>query len=182
VTDLDSAERKALFILFLQSQIGEAYETAAELNSEYHSQIPRHLLEPAFQSWVNYGLAKADRSGGAPKFRLRRDKFAEAYRRVLELYEASAISIYPDTREILSDVSPTNDFPMKDGWKWLTYESDENPERPALYGHNQTMIPPAPPSRFRFGPINWTKSGAIAAWIIIPVTIMGIIVMIWLAK
>jgi hypothetical protein len=183
VTDLDAAERKALFILFLQNQIDQSsFGTASQLNAEYHSQIPEHLLEPAFQKWVSEDFAKANRSGSAPKFRLRRDRFAEAYRRVLELYGASAITVYADRREILSDISPENDFPIKEGWKWLTYESDDEPKPAALYQHRQTMIPSPPTSRFAFGPINWTKSGAIAAWIIIPVTIVGILVAVWLAR
>jgi hypothetical protein len=173
VTDLDVAERKALFMLFTESRIDpNAAEAAGRLNSEYHSGIPHHLLEPAFQKWVNEGWAKADRSGPAPRFRLRRDRFAEAYRRILELFNASSITVYPDTREIVSDISPTNDFPIREGWKWLTYQSEEPPESSKLYGHNQNLIAPSPSAKGRLGPVDWTKWGTIIAAVGIIVTIL----------
>jgi hypothetical protein len=176
VTDLEVAERKALFILLTQHRIdSSAYATVEQLNSDFDAHIADHLLEPAFKRWVDDGLAKADRRDGKFRARLRRDSFAEAYRRVLELYGASSITIYPEMHEIVSDVTPTNEFPVKDGWKWFTLESDQKAAPAAIYGHNQTLISPTPRSRFRVGPINWTKWGTI-------LTGLGIIVGVILWK
>ncbi|MBP9157832.1 MAG: hypothetical protein KBF53_08645 [Sphingobium sp.] len=59
-------------------------------------------------------------------------------------------------------------------------------EESRILSDRGTYVFPTPPLattwKFWRREINWTKWGAIAAWIIIPITVVGILVAVWLDK
>ncbi len=183
MTDLEKAEQQALFILFLESQIGTSgYRPLKDLNSDYHAAIPEHLLEPAFMIWVNKGWAKKYSAGTPLSVKMRKASFGDAYKMVLEHLGAKSLKVQSDTREIFSDQSPANDTPMKEGWKWFTFEQEEAADSTQDIGldtlNTGSTVIPVPPRSIVKRQVDWNKSGAIAAWIAIPIAVIGIIILL----
>tara|TARA_R110000772_G_scaffold35991_26_gene86390 strand:+ start:1701 stop:2249 length:549 start_codon:yes stop_codon:yes gene_type:complete len=182
VTDLEKAEQKALFILFLENQIGDTgYRPVKDLNVEYQAGIPEHLLESAFLVWVNKGWAKKYNVGVPLSAKLRKASFGEVYKQVLYDLDAKSLKVQAETREIFIDHLPTNDLPMKEGWKWRTYEdnSKEGVEEKQFTKakNSESVVFPIPPESKIKREVDWPKwsviIGALSILVVIIIAVVG---------
>ncbi|MBX7481356.1 hypothetical protein [Qipengyuania qiaonensis] len=185
-TDTQKYRDNALFILLLEHVTGSnRYQPVKELNERYNAKIPPDLLNDAFIHWQKKGFAKIYRTGTPLSARLRRDSYGDAYEEVLSIIGATSLRVTPDLREIFSDVDPNEDLPLPDGWKWFTWEKEENRSQP------NEQAPSSPISIVNnFSPVNNVQSDrksvpnaklSWAGWVGVLVGIASILVTLWIA-
>jgi hypothetical protein len=163
VSDLEILERKVLFVLFVESKRRpNEFFSIKRAASEYHIAAEWQLLEAAFQRWFKIEWAKRFNFAGDVCAKLRPDAFGDAYKQVLRDIDGASISVFPDTREVLTDAICDANMPLPNGWKWLEYEREPGVSPPAK-DRNLTVFPEAR--------IDWTKWGTLLGGLSIIVAI-----------
>ena len=94
----------------------------------YNVKITDEMLTMALGSWKEKEWVKVTRSEQGLAAKIMPSKAADVYKTVLHYLGATTLTINAHLMEVCSDSDPTDDTPMVMGWKWLTYEKDEQRE------------------------------------------------------
>ena len=126
MSKVEEAEQAFLFALLMEYEADpSAYVDLSTLHGKYHLKFPESWLESLVSEWEDFGWLNVLRTHEGTSASIKRTRYSAVLKRIMSWLSASSLTIDPRKEEVLSDVSPTVATPAPAGWKWFTFESDE---------------------------------------------------------
>lgn len=124
MNEVEKAEHSALFALFLEHHTNpNSYIDLDDLYRDYHLKFPKEWLQSSLSEWADAGWVDVAQSHDSTSAILNSNRYNAVLKRLLDWLGATTLTVRAKGEEIYSDLSPSNDIPMREGWKWLTYAS-----------------------------------------------------------
>ena len=123
--DIELAEYKLLTMLYFEHKLN--YNKLILMKpalQRYNVKIADDLLPMALNSWKDREWIQVYRGEDGLAAKIMPSKAGEVYKAVLSFLGATSLTINVQLMEIMSDANPTDETPMLEGWKWLTFESN----------------------------------------------------------
>jgi hypothetical protein len=125
VNEVEKAELTTLFALFVEYHVDpNSYCDLEDLYQDYRLKFPKEWLESTISDWEDRGWVDVARSHSGTSARVLRTRYAAVLKQLLPWLGGTSLTVDARKEEILSDADPTGDVPMRNGWKWFTYQAD----------------------------------------------------------
>jgi hypothetical protein len=133
VNDFRRAQLKVLFALLVEyHESNSNFSDLDDLNRDYSMQIPEEWLHSTVSDWERRDIVTVARTlDGSTSARIKRSEYGQALTEVMEWLSSESLSINARTMEIVADINPPADIPLRKGWKWMSFNNDKKPATPS---------------------------------------------------
>ncbi|MBX9813851.1 MAG: hypothetical protein K2X76_04045 [Sphingomonas sp.] len=125
MNEVERAEYATLFALFIDYHVDpHTYRDLKDLYRDYYLKFPEQWLESTVTDWEDQGFVDVSRTHSGTSALINRARYTSVLKKILSWLGGNSLSVDARKEEILSDAIPNSDVPMRNGWKWFTYQND----------------------------------------------------------
>src|SRR3989344_1081785 len=129
LTRPDIAQRQILFALLVENRIRpSALHDLRELASEHSIAIDPAWIDSSLSPWMNLDWFTTSRPlKGHMRAALKPTHYVDALRVVMDWIGANELMIDGKKEEVVADIPPHADIPLRAGWKWMSFGPEVPP-------------------------------------------------------
>jgi len=125
LTSIEIERRKMLFALIIAHNFTSSFQDLEAVNDVYNIGMASSLLPSSISPWVGLGWVQKNANlDGQVSALLVRDHYGDALQLIMEWLGATSLTVNVRKQEIISDIAPTGDVSLPDGWTWFSLTDD----------------------------------------------------------
>lgn len=123
LTSIEVGRRQMLFALIIAHETrSSSFQDLKVLNEAYNIRMPASLVASSISPWVDLGWVKRNATlDGKVAALLSREHYGDALQFIMEWLGATSLTVDVQKKEIVADVSPTQQVCLPDRWSWFTF-------------------------------------------------------------